>query len=1075
MVQKTVSRYSAIFIMILGISLCQAEPRRSTVNPAYLDYLEASTADITINQTTDGYPLGYVPPPYLFNTSVPDHLRKSYELPTTYDLRSAGNVSSVKNQGSCGSCWTFATYGSIESYWLGLGLSEYDLSENNLNYGHGFLFASCEGGNSTMSTAYLSRGAGPISEEDDPFESTSGSYHAGLTPQAYVGNACFLPNDADIIKQFLLDYGALYTTLHVADPNSGETSDDYLNSDFTYYYDGDGSPNHAVTIVGWDDNMVVDRAPGNGAWIIKNSWGPDWGVDGFFYVSYYDTKINSEVAAWPDRSDYDPNAIVHYYDKLGETSAFGWSDGTDYALVKYTAADQQNITRVGTWISSANAAVSFDFYGSFSGSTPSNLLGSTETYTCDYSGYYTFELATPFELTPGSDVYILVEYNTPGYNYTVPIETAVSGYTDPTIETGIFWASNTAANGSWLPLGTGTSYLYDPCIKMYGELTNAPIASITPTALSSSVATGGSDQLSFSISNIGDAGTTLNYAVSWEYVDGTPTGSVALPEQPVAYPHLTATPVELPTSVINSTPRSSETLSYHGSMAFFWDCPDANGIPEFGTRFTPLLAVDTLRGAWFYWYAIVGSPSVAVNVYSDNGSGKPGTSLGSVSVPVGNITAQSWNYVDLSALNLAFNANEDFYISYAVSNGVYESIGLQILSDGGGQGYDRSYAYYSGVWYTMGTLFSGNDYEWGIQAQVSYAPLPEENWLTVSPTSGTCEYNETDEITVDIDAAELEAGQYTANIIVGYNVLGSPTIIEFTLDVGQEFIIADIQPVPGEVTINENDTIHFSVDASNPDGNALSYLWELAAAPVSTADTYDFTTGYASAGNYTVDLTVTNTVTASDTSFSWNIIVNNVNQAPGEYSLLAPADSLLNSTDTLMVFQWEKPVDNDDDPLTYMIMLLTDSYQYQAACDTNSISLNTIAIAAPHEDYIQWSVLATDGSDTTWSSEAWYFMLAAGLYAGERIELPATYSLGQNYPNPFNPTTTLEYRLPQTSQVALEIYNLAGQLVERLVDRQQEPGYYTITWDAGRYSSGVYFYRIRAGEFQQVKKMLLVK
>ncbi|MBU0710418.1 T9SS type A sorting domain-containing protein [bacterium] len=90
-------------------------------------------------------------------------------------------------------------------------------------------------------------------------------------------------------------------------------------------------------------------------------------------------------------------------------------------------------------------------------------------------------------------------------------------------------------------------------------------------------------------------------------------------------------------------------------------------------------------------------------------------------------------------------------------------------------------------------------------------------------------------------------------------------------------------------------------------------------------------------------------------------------------------------------------------------------------------------------------------------------------------ELPRNYALYDNYPNTFNPTTIIHYEIPKISNVTLTIYNMNGQVVERLVNQKQEPGFYSVNWDAGNVSTGVYFYRIEADGFQQVKKMLLIK
>ena len=88
---------------------------------------------------------------------------------------------------------------------------------------------------------------------------------------------------------------------------------------------------------------------------------------------------------------------------------------------------------------------------------------------------------------------------------------------------------------------------------------------------------------------------------------------------------------------------------------------------------------------------------------------------------------------------------------------------------------------------------------------------------------------------------------------------------------------------------------------------------------------------------------------------------------------------------------------------------------------------------------------------------------------------PAVFKLNQNYPNPFNPVTMINYQLPMTSDVELSVYNLLGQKVATLVNVRQRAGYHQIEWGAGGFSSGIYYYRIEAGDFQDVKKMVLLR
>ncbi|MEE9552942.1 MAG: T9SS type A sorting domain-containing protein [candidate division Zixibacteria bacterium] len=89
--------------------------------------------------------------------------------------------------------------------------------------------------------------------------------------------------------------------------------------------------------------------------------------------------------------------------------------------------------------------------------------------------------------------------------------------------------------------------------------------------------------------------------------------------------------------------------------------------------------------------------------------------------------------------------------------------------------------------------------------------------------------------------------------------------------------------------------------------------------------------------------------------------------------------------------------------------------------------------------------------------------------------LPTDFILSQNYPNPFNASTLIEYGLPNSSDVTIEIFDILGRKVETLIQGEQQAGYHQVTWDASEISSGMYFYRIQAGKYVETKKMLLLK
>lgn len=89
--------------------------------------------------------------------------------------------------------------------------------------------------------------------------------------------------------------------------------------------------------------------------------------------------------------------------------------------------------------------------------------------------------------------------------------------------------------------------------------------------------------------------------------------------------------------------------------------------------------------------------------------------------------------------------------------------------------------------------------------------------------------------------------------------------------------------------------------------------------------------------------------------------------------------------------------------------------------------------------------------------------------------VPKNFEVKQNYPNPFNPSTTIEFSIPKDANVSLRIYDILGKEVSTLVNEQRSAGTYVINWNASSFSSGIYFYRVTAGEFTETKKMFLVK
>ena len=214
-----------------------------------------------------------------------------------YDMREYEYLTEVKDQLDEGNCWAFAVTAALESCILKANGTINDLSEQNLknivamfsDYGQ-ITSKPNNGGHLFMSIGYFASWLGPIFEENDVYSSNALSLLYDAI--SHIQNVVFIkrtsPTDNDDIKNAIVKYGAVVANMHY--------SKNYLNTDQVSYYMPDSKGmNHDVVVVGWDDTYsrynFKNTPPGDGAFIIRNSWGPDWGEDGYFYLSYYDQSF----------------------------------------------------------------------------------------------------------------------------------------------------------------------------------------------------------------------------------------------------------------------------------------------------------------------------------------------------------------------------------------------------------------------------------------------------------------------------------------------------------------------------------------------------------------------------------------------------------------------------------------------------------------------------------------------------------------------------------------------------------------------------------------------------------------
>ena len=343
-------------------------------------------------------------------------------IPSYYNLNEMGYVTPVKSQGDGGNCWAFAAIGSLESCIFKATGSTYDLSESNMKNlmamfsDYGWDMEPNDGGYDKMGYGYLVSWLGPVNESDDIY-SASSFLSPVLNSILHVQNVLFLDRknytDNDAIKKAILKYGGVATSIKW----------DFVEGN-TRYYSGTGGANHAVVIVGWDDNFSKDKfanaPPYDGAWIIKNSHGTTSGDDGFWYVSYYDTVMakpgkleNNYVFLFNDTIKYDAN---YQYDIAGKTDYFMNSTNTVWYKNRFVSNANEYLAAVSTYFMKET---DWDLSIYVNGSLRHTQSGHSP------NSYSTIELTDFIQLNMG-DIFEVMFKTTVDGNSGVPVSEAVS-------------------------------------------------------------------------------------------------------------------------------------------------------------------------------------------------------------------------------------------------------------------------------------------------------------------------------------------------------------------------------------------------------------------------------------------------------------------------------------------------------------------------------------------------------------------------------------------------------------------------------------------------------------------------
>ncbi|MHC1626309.1 MAG: C1 family peptidase, partial [Methanoculleaceae archaeon] len=528
----------ALVLAVLAVLSCvpataDTDLRMAPLNPDFVAY-QAMQTDMAASAGGIQGTYGLTPSPLDLShldedagsTASMEASASSY--PATFDLRDQGRVTAVRDQGTAGSCWAFATLASLESYLLPGETTDY--SENNMknllsnSYSGGFDRAWDAGGDRGMSTAYLARWSGPVKEADDPYDQNSGDSPTGLTVRKHVQDVYFLQDrssawDNDEIKQFIQEDGAVYVGIY--------WGDDYFNpATYGYYNPGylaDGG--HAIALVGWDDTYSADNFnldPGmDGAFIAKNSWGTGWGDAGYFYISYADPTISSLTMFTAEpATNYDN---IYQYDPLGWTQSFGYYDTTAWFANIFTAGGDENLDAVSFYVGQYNSPYEVYIYKDPSINDPTDgTLVAYTSGTMTMPGYHTVALPQSVPLSAGDRFSAVVKLTTPGYYYPIPVEYPIPDYSSKaTASPGESYVSSDGA--TWEDITT--SYAdSNVCVKAFTTDAGQTLASIVATPATATLTVGDTQQ--FTATGYDSGGTVVTITPTWTS-SNTTVGSIS--------------------------------------------------------------------------------------------------------------------------------------------------------------------------------------------------------------------------------------------------------------------------------------------------------------------------------------------------------------------------------------------------------------------------------------------------------------------------------------------------------------------------------------------------------------------
>ncbi|MEA3488213.1 MAG: C1 family peptidase [Euryarchaeota archaeon] len=437
----------------VGISICAATDGDSQgvggmevlqlaeLNPDFVEFCE--------NPPEPFY--GYIPPP--MDLSHLDSLQvkplQAQELSSSFDWRDYGKVTPVKDQGPCGTCWIFGTTSVLESAVLIMGESAYDFSEQSValcvdrswTYLYDGADDPCNAGGWGWLASEVFIKKSSVLESCNPYNTTALNCDGlcvcdDCTHVKKVDGYRLATDDGtqiDVIKDAVCNHGPV-TMAFFVNWSAFDTVEPW-GTIYDYYPCPplNGAGWHLVSIVGWNDSVphLNPANAGTGAWIAKNSWGTDWGNDGYFYLAYNSSCVHE--IAYLEYKDPVPDEELLYWDEAGFVGAVGYEYSTAAWMANvFTAPNSGDLTHVDFWTTSSNAQYEIYVWDNFFGTELAHQTGN-----CQELGYYSIPLTYPISVDAGQQVTVGVKMTTPGFDYPIPVEFEITGLVEPPIQPNV--------------------------------------------------------------------------------------------------------------------------------------------------------------------------------------------------------------------------------------------------------------------------------------------------------------------------------------------------------------------------------------------------------------------------------------------------------------------------------------------------------------------------------------------------------------------------------------------------------------------------------------------------------------